>query len=468
VKVAHVASSYLPRFGGAEVMVHNLVTHLARNHGVDTTLYVPYRLARALDRAGYPQAVPFAVRALPPFLGGLMLRAPWLGDRRARAFVRREQRRHKYALWHATIAFPAGRMVGLLRDTPTVLNCPGEDVQVSDALDYGLRRDPALDRRVRQALREVDALVAMGETMREQYLALAPEVAGRIAVIPYGVDASRFALGAPSLREGDRGRDVGESEDRPSSQPSPEGRGSPPSFREGDRGRDVGESEDRPSSQPSPEGRGSGRDRAALRKSLGLPADRPVLLTVGRVHPKKGMHLVPGALRRVLSARPDVVWVLVGRGTSRVAAAARDEGVADNLIAVEELGMPAAGEADLLARLREQPPARLIEYLHAADLFVFPSLLESFGIVLIEAMAAGLPVVGTDAPGCRDLVREDAGGVQVPAGDRDALARAVLDLLADPQRRAALGARAQATARARYDWSVVTDAYARLYARLAG
>ena len=437
MKVAHVASSYLPRFGGAEVMVHNLVTHLARNHGVDTTLYVPYRLARALDRAGYPQAVPFAVRALPPFLGGLMLRAPWLGDRRARAFVRREQRRHKYALWHATIAFPAGRMVGLLRDTPTVLNCPGEDVQVSDALDYGLRRDPALDRRVRQALREVDALVAMGETMREQYLALAPEVAGRIAVIPYGVDASRFALGAPSLREGDRGRDVGESEDRPSS-------------------------------QPSPEGRGSGRDRAALRKSLGLPADRPVLLTAGRVHPKKGMHLVPGALRRVLSARPDVVWVLVGRGTSRVAAAARDEGVADNLIAVEELGMPAAGEADLLARLREQPPARLIEYLHAADLFVFPSLLESFGIVLIEAMAAGLPVVGTDAPGCRDLVREDAGGVQVPAGDRDALARAVLDLLADPARRAALGARAQATARARYDWSVVTDAYARLYARLAG
>ena len=79
---------------------------------------------------------------------------------------------------------------------------------------------------------------------------------------------------------------------------------------------------------------------------------------------------------------------------------------------------------------------------------------ESFGIVLLEGMAAGVPVVASDIPGFRTVLDDGVQGVLVAPRDPQALAKAIVDLLRDPQRRARLGAAGRAKAAA-YDWSRV-------------
>ena len=101
------------------------------------------------------------------------------------------------------------------------------------------------------------------------------------------------------------------------------------------------------------------------------------------------------------------------------------------------------------------------------DLLVFPSRYEGFGMVFLEAMAAGLPVVATPVGGVVDIVRDGQNGVMVPVGDPDALARAVLELWRDPERRARIGAAAHLTARS-YAWRDVARQTVRCYEAASG
>jgi glycosyltransferase involved in cell wall biosynthesis len=91
------------------------------------------------------------------------------------------------------------------------------------------------------------------------------------------------------------------------------------------------------------------------------------------------------------------------------------------------------------------------ELLGRMDVYAFSTTRdEGFGIALIEAMAAGLPVVASDVPACREVLAEGEAGRLVPAGDPDALASALRSLLRDPGLRAGWGARATARVRAAY------------------
>ena len=107
---------------------------------------------------------------------------------------------------------------------------------------------------------------------------------------------------------------------------------------------------------------------------------------------------------------------------------------------------------DLLARLYR-----------TCDVFVSPALGgESFGIVLLEAMAAGRPVVATDIPGYRSVLRDGVQGRLVPPGEPRALAEAIESLLANPALRTAMAREATATVTA-YDWPAVTARIRDLY-----
>jgi glycosyltransferase involved in cell wall biosynthesis len=97
-------------------------------------------------------------------------------------------------------------------------------------------------------------------------------------------------------------------------------------------------------------------------------------------------------------------------------------------------------------------------WMRTADLFVLASRWEPFGIVLIEAMALGLPVISTDTDGARDIVESGTDGILVPIGDRDGLARAILGLARSAQVRAAISRRALEKAR-RFDVSVIVPRY---------
>jgi phosphatidylinositol alpha-mannosyltransferase len=180
----------------------------------------------------------------------------------------------------------------------------------------------------------------------------------------------------------------------------------------------------------------NGIDHAAL---AALPDERRGgrILFVGRDEPRKGLPVLLEAFRRVAV---DAELRLVGPSNT-VLLGER----------VEALGRVGDGE------LREE--------LARADVLVAPSLGgESFGIVLVEGMAAGLPVVASDIPGYRDVLPPEAGRL-VPPGDPAALALALEALLADEALRLRLGA-AGREASARYAWPRIAERVLAVYERV--
>ncbi len=175
-----------------------------------------------------------------------------------------------------------------------------------------------------------------------------------------------------------------------------------------------------------------------------------VIGTVGRFSTEKGHRLLLEAFGRVRRARPQSRLVLVGYGDLEPELRRAAEALAP-------------GGAVEFAGARESAEA-----LPAFDVYVQPSLYESQGLAILEAMAAGVPVVATDVGGVRDAVRDGETGLLVPPGDPEALAAAILRLAADPGLSAALAARARARVRERHSSARMVGAYASLYRELLG
>ncbi|HLW59429.1 MAG TPA: glycosyltransferase family 4 protein [bacterium] len=167
-------------------------------------------------------------------------------------------------------------------------------------------------------------------------------------------------------------------------------------------------------------------DRGTARSQLHLPADAKVLLFVGRLIAEKGVDHLLDAMPRVLSRCPDARLVVVGEGEerSRLMQRGRDLHLGEHVVFVGA-----------------QAHAEVIRYMRAADLFVLPSLVESFGIVLIEAMSCGLPIVASNIMGIPAVVEDGINGSLVTAGDAAALADGVVGALTDPAKSAGFAAR---------------------------
>jgi glycosyltransferase involved in cell wall biosynthesis len=165
---------------------------------------------------------------------------------------------------------------------------------------------------------------------------------------------------------------------------------------------------------------------APLREEFGVPAGAPLVGMVSRLVPKKGQVDLVDAWPRVRASHPDAHLVLVGDGAEREALAARAAslGVADSVH---------------FAGNRDDVP----QVLAALDVFVFTSYSEGLSGALLEAMAAGKPIVATGIVENRELVTDGETATLVPTQAPDAVARAVVDLLDDPTRAAALGRAAQ-------------------------
>jgi glycosyltransferase involved in cell wall biosynthesis len=179
-----------------------------------------------------------------------------------------------------------------------------------------------------------------------------------------------------------------------------------------------------------------------------LPASVPAraasrkLVAVGRLVHQKGFDLLLQAFARIATAHPEWRLVIWGEGPER-----------DALKELrEKLGLRRRVD---LPGLTQRPG----QWTDDAGLFVLSSRFESFGNVITEAMASALPVVAFDCPwGPREILRDQVEGVLVPRGDVAALAAALDRLLADPARRAALGAAARQGAR-RFDRARVMAAW---------
>lgn len=195
--------------------------------------------------------------------------------------------------------------------------------------------------------------------------------------------------------------------------------------------------------------------KVAIRRRLGWPADRMVAAFVGRLSREKGVLDLLEAWRRV--DEPRALLVLVGPDMSGHALDVGAE--AKRFVAAHGLGESVRfeGAAEDVA-----------PHLSAADVFVFPSHYEAFGLAALEAMSCGLPVVASDVGGLPDFVRPGRTGVLVPPRDPPRLAQAIAALFEDSARRSALGERARAVAEAEFSEEVIGARYVDLLTSLAG
>jgi glycosyltransferase involved in cell wall biosynthesis len=192
---------------------------------------------------------------------------------------------------------------------------------------------------------------------------------------------------------------------------------------------------------------GTADHRAALARELGLPAGTRIVGAVGRLNWAKDPQGMVAAFARLHARRPDTALVWVGDGALRgeLAAAAHAAGVAARVIALGD---------------RSDVPALLRGF----DVYAMSSRTEGYSIALLEACAAGLPIVATDVGGNREIVRDGDNGRLVPAGDPGALAAALEALLDDPARAAAAGAAGRAWVEANGSLAAMARRYLALYA----
>jgi glycosyltransferase involved in cell wall biosynthesis len=203
---------------------------------------------------------------------------------------------------------------------------------------------------------------------------------------------------------------------------------------------------------------------ATTRSKYGIPHDKFVFLTVGRNHPKKGFSdLVKAAdLLRVKRGAHDFHNVFVGKDMEPLADLAFELGIRDQVTFIDELGKSELDDA------YEVPSSDLIALYKAADTCVFPSLIEAHSHINIEAMAAGLPVISTDAPGVKYTVVDGEDGLLAQPNDPESLSVTMNRVMDDSELREHLKNQGMKSAENKYDWSVVGAKYLDIYERLTG
>jgi glycosyltransferase involved in cell wall biosynthesis len=187
---------------------------------------------------------------------------------------------------------------------------------------------------------------------------------------------------------------------------------------------------------------------AAVRAGLGLPAGALVVGSIARLSEQKGHRYLLEAAARVLAARPDTRFLIVGDGDQWEALRAQ------------------AGALDISGRVvfaghRTDVPALL----GACDVFCISSTYEGTPLTLFEAMASGQAIVSTAVDGCREILRDGVTGLLVPPRDAEALAAALGRALDDPRLRARLSAAAR-DASADYDIARTVERIQDLYDEL--
>ena len=158
------------------------------------------------------------------------------------------------------------------------------------------------------------------------------------------------------------------------------------------------------------------------KKSLGLSPKGLVVGTVGWLLPIKGPMYLLNAMAQVWQSHPEITLIFVGKGDLE------DE------LRTEALRMGVPERVTFLGWRDDIP-----EIMQVLDILVLPSLNEGMGRVLVEAMAAGKPVVASNVGGIPDLVIQGENGLLVPAADAKALARGIESLLANPKKRKEMG-----------------------------
>jgi glycosyltransferase involved in cell wall biosynthesis len=193
-------------------------------------------------------------------------------------------------------------------------------------------------------------------------------------------------------------------------------------------------------------------DPVTIRQSLGIDPRHLVVGTVGNIRPEKGHRYFVEAVRQVMDKYPEVTFVIVGGekfegGTKELEELAKELGVRERII---------------FTGLR--PDA--IQLMAGFDIFVLPSIWEGFGIVCVEAMAQGKPVIGTRVGGVPEVVRDGVNGYLVEPRNPTQLAEKIIQLLTDETMRRVMGEKGRQIVKEKFDIKMQVSQIERIYATI--
>ena len=392
MKIAFLAFTSIPKLGGAQVFAYNLAKNLS-NRSHEVNFYLPRKYYHLISRLPIDKKIKvkpiffnekFLVNTLPLIIYWSLLF---------------KQMIHNYDVWQVIGVYPAGFVARkLAKRVPVVVRSHGDDIQKDKFLNYGLRLDKTIAKKITCTLNEVTELVALTQTVSKCYKELGVSEK-KIVQIPNGIEFDRFR-------------------------------------------------------KPI--------DKNQLRDCLGIIDDESMILSVGRYHKKKGYEVALEAAKILMERKFKFKWIIVGKGVKRLKQPAIDLGVAKAIRLIEKVDYIQNREPEDSFKV---PSTNLIGLYRSSDIFVLPSLLETFGMVLIEAMAAGIPVVTTDAPGCCDVVSHEFNGVIAKSGDPVSLSKNIEDLLTKKKLTKKVSSNALIDSE-KYDYSIIADKYLNMYSKL--
>jgi len=187
------------------------------------------------------------------------------------------------------------------------------------------------------------------------------------------------------------------------------------------------------------------------RARIGLPPDHHMVLFVGRIQPIKGIDTLIRAMALVLERKPalrdHLCLILIGGA---------DDATPDSEMARLKALREGLGIGDLVTFLGSRDQDTLVDYYTAASMVVVPSFYESFGMVALEAMACGTPVIASDVGGLSLNIADGFNGYLVASGDVNELAYKIMLLLTQDELRWQLGQQARLWAE-RFSWQIIAD-----------
>lgn len=194
-------------------------------------------------------------------------------------------------------------------------------------------------------------------------------------------------------------------------------------------------------------------DGAAFREKYQIPFNAIVMLTVGRIDPQKNQAFVFELLPEIVHRCPEALWVIIGPSTN--------DSYYANLNRICQAA-PFDRRCILIPGVSTSSPD-LVNAYHAADLFLLPSIHEPFGIVVLEAWAAGLPVIASRTGGLPFFIDHECDGLLLPVNQASDWINGVNSLLTNRELRQSLGSAGNRKVIQSYDWNLITDQLLSIY-----
>lgn len=195
------------------------------------------------------------------------------------------------------------------------------------------------------------------------------------------------------------------------------------------------------------------KDRAGLRRELGLEEKQKIILFVGRLYQRKGLDTLLQSISKVIQDFGDAKFVISGEG--------HRQNKEKLLKIAEKLKIK-----NSVLFVGYFPDEKLPDLYAASDMFVLPSRYESFPFTILEAQATGLPVISTNVGGIPEIITNNRNGLLVEPANPEQLAEMIIALLQNQEFAEELGRRARQLIEEKFTWSSITDEVLDLYSRI--